>query len=160
MGKAEKIKGLLVKPTQKHLAFTFDNMSFLDSTAYYMISCVDENFFSFLSGIVVSFPVTILFNMTSYKIESSGDWWVFALNILLLINTCLLSYHSIAFTMAHIFINKLTSSIDNIEISTNIMAEAIFAKIKTMSSHIVRFGLNLIVFVILIIVIIFYNTGQ
>ena len=102
------LKKIVLFPTNKELDSVFKKYGFFELLLYYMITEINDNLFSFLSGIISSFPVTILFFVIEMKIEMDiCNFSKFMLYVIMFIFSILTSIEIIKYTLIHIHINIL-----------------------------------------------------
>ena len=114
------LKKIVLFPTNKELDSVFKKYGFFELLLYYMITEINDNLFSFLSGIISSFPVTILFFVIEMKIEMDiCNFSKFMLYVIMFIFSILTSIEIIKYTLIHIHINNSVENETNKEIYVN-----------------------------------------
>lgn len=119
------------QPTKSELLNIFNQCTKKEKYIYYCIAELNENIFSFLCGVIISLPISIVFNLISFNIENNIYNYVYlGLYVLLLIISIVMSVYSIKFTIKHIEIHNNLNFEKNEEKYKNILARNIFDSMK------------------------------
>ena len=129
--KQKKIKNKLNEPTKEELVIKFNNCSCFSYLIIYLIEKVNENTFSFISGIIANIPISILLSLTAIKFENSyyGIGYIISLAISIVFSIILL-IASCKFAIRHIEINKIADRGLNEEIYNNLLCELCFKNLN------------------------------
>lgn len=134
------------RPTKKNLLEKVNSFSKKEIIIYYLISEVNESWFSFICGIVANIPITIFFNLVDFVIEDS--YLYFFLYVTSFIVSTVMTCALISFTIQNITINQKVRTETNLEIYDNKMAEEIINSLSTLKRSYDIFIIFSILFVI------------
>lgn len=139
-GIKDRVLGSVVLPSIPSLADGIENCGLFELISYYCILKINYNLFSFLSGIVATFPVTVLFVVLELKIdESIQSVCRFFVYCLILLFSVLMSIKITLFTLTHIDIIQYASNEQNREVYVNKIAEAFLNNSSKLSNNLVDF---------------------
>lgn len=133
-----KFKNKLDFPTKKELVDQFNNCSRFECLIIYLVTKLNENMFSFISGLIANIPVSILLSLTTIKIETSCYGISFAISLVMsFIFAIILLIASFKFTLKHIEINKAADREQNKEIYNNKLYELCFETLNYLKTQLV-----------------------
>ena len=158
--KSLELKSIL--PTNLDLLEKVNAFGSLDRGLYWCVFRINENFFSFLCGIVANLPLSALFALLSVGFGTTVyEIAVYVMYVALVVCSALATYSSIKFTVRHIEIQQTVGKIENKEIYNNKTAEITLEKLPQLRKFAVMFTVTMLLSVALIIaMIVVYNVGQ
>ncbi len=108
-----------INPTIDNFREGLNSFSCFEIGIVYALIQIDSNLFSFISGIVVNLPISLLFSVVALKIVyTTAGIAQLILYIISLISAIIMSVLIIQLTLKHIEINKIFDTV-NSEIKTN-----------------------------------------
>ncbi len=123
---ANKSKSKLIdkiNPTLNELKNSLANFSVFDLKLLYSFLFIDSNLFSFICGIIVNLPISILFFIVELKLCFTLTGYFYLISfIVAFVCSIIMSIFIIKFTLIHIEINKQFDMSNN-EIRTNKLIE-------------------------------------
>lgn len=126
-----KLKNKLDGPTREDLVTQFNSCSRFGYFIIYLVTRLNENTFSFISGLIANIPISILLSLTTIKFETSCYGIGFAISLVVsVIFAVILLIASFKFALKHIEINKIADREQNKEIYNNKLYELCFEKLN------------------------------
>lgn len=135
MGRKKQIK-LILEPTRIELLEKVNLYTNFEKTIINLIITSNENLFSFICGIITNIPLTVLFNLITFKVDLTRiGISIFLTYIAFLIISSLLTFYMIKFTVKHIEIKQETDRITNKEIYVNKLFENVISMMKKLKKY-------------------------
>lgn len=101
-----KVKEKLEKPQKPELLCKFENCSSFELLIMYMITKINSNLFSFISGVIASIPASLLIGLITFKVQRSTSgkiyFLVYLLSFIFSTSLCIILF---LFAVKHIEIN-------------------------------------------------------
>ncbi len=136
--KQKKLKHKLNAPTKEDLVVKFNNCSRFGYLIIYLITKLNENTFSFISGLIANIPISILLSLTTIKIENSCYGIGFTISLIVsVVFAVILLIASCKFALRHIEINKIADREQNEEIYNNKLFELCFKNLTYLKKQII-----------------------
>lgn len=160
MEESEKLIGMegLTPPTKPDLQGKYEQASRFELRIIYLFTQVDQNLYSFICGIVTGIPISVLFDLLNMNVrEMPYRWGYFALYLMLLLDTAVMTVAAIKFTMLHISICEKASDESVKEASRNSLYQQIFDAMPVLKKVYHRFVTSFVLFVFLVIVLFAVN---
>ncbi len=142
-----------INPTIDELKNSLTEFPVFDLKLLYSLLLVDSNLFSFICGIIVNLPISLLFFIVELTLCFSLAGYFYLISfIIAFVCAILMSIYIIKFTLIHIEINK-QFNIDNNEIRTNKIIEHCIEQktIKKLKSVIIKFIIFAIIFAVALV---------
>lgn len=149
---------LQILPTKPELESQIKNFNSMERFIYYMVTKIDGNLFSFLSGAVATIPITAIFNIVTIEINKTVSCIaIIIIYFLAFFISCAMSVEVFKFTIKHMEINNYAKNENNIEIYINKLVAKTIENKKELFRSFVLFCIFTFIFVVLIISIFVIN---
>ncbi len=132
-----KLKKKIINPTDPTLIQTISsNFNKLDYLLLYCVQFINQNLFSFISGIIANIPISLLLNLLSVEISCTTYGILYLIfYIISVIVSILLCIEIFSFTLKHIDINERARSESDKIIMNNLLVENYINNSKKMKRN-------------------------